>query len=345
MRALPDGFSARAIRPDTDVGAVLELANEAAIAAYGVASTDERMVRGGWAMPSFKPQRDSVLVLDPSGRAAATAGFYDGQALHIAPYLWFAVRPGAPVGVAEAVCAWAAERAPQNLSLAPAGARVALHTDVAAVNTADKGALERAGWRHERTNWVMEIDLEGPAPLPEPAWPEGITVRTADLERDARAIHQAETDSFSDHYGYVPQRFEEWFYFKTQFLKAEPELWILAMDGDTIAGIALCSSTRPGDPDLGWISTVGVRRPWRRRGLALAILHHSFRLLAAQGKLRAGLGVDSQSLTGATRLYEKAGMRVVREGHEYELLIRDGEDLRTLQLDEKADAERQEAPA
>jgi mycothiol synthase len=265
--------------------------------------------------------------------------------MHIAPYLWFAVRPGAPGGVTDALLAWAAERAPGNLPLAPAGARVAMHTDAASVNAADKAALERAGWRHERTNWVMEIDLVAAAPLPEPAWPEGITVRGADLERDARAVHQAEADSFSDHYGYVPQGFDQWFYFRTEFFKAEPELWVLAMDGDTIAGIALCSSTRPGDPDLGWISTVGVRRPWRRRGLALAILHHSFRLLADRGKLRAGLGVDSQSLTGATRLYEKAGMGVVREGHEYELLIRDGEDLRTLQLDEERDEERQKAPA
>ena len=206
-------------------------------------------------------------------------------------------------------------------------------------------ALERAGWRHERTNWVMEIDLVAAAPLPEPAWPEGIAVRTADLDHDARAVHEAEADSFSDHYGYVPQRFEEWFHFKTQFLKAEPELWILAMDGDRSPASRSARRQRPGEPDLGWISTLGVRRPWRRRGLALAILHHSFRLLAARGKPRAGLGVDSQSLTGATRLYEKAGMRVVREGHEYELLIRDGQDLRTLQLDEEREAERQQAPA
>jgi mycothiol synthase len=140
-------------------------------------------------------------------------------------------------------------------------------------------------------------------------------------------------DSFSDHYGYVPQPFEQWFHFRTRFFKAEPELWILAMDGEKIAGMALCSSQRPGQPDLGWISTLGVRRAWRRRGLALAILHHAFQLLAARGIARAGLGVDAQSLTGATRLYEKAGMRVVREHLEYELLVRDGRDLRTLSLE------------
>ena len=118
----------------------------------------------------------------------------------------------------------------------------------------------RAGWHHERTAWIMEIDLVAAAPLPEPAWPEGITVRSADLAQDARAVHAAEADSFSDHYGYVAQGFDEWFHFRTQFMTAEPELWILAMDGEEIAGMALCSSKRPGQPDLGWISTLGVRR-------------------------------------------------------------------------------------
>ena len=89
----------------------------------------------------------------------------------------------------------------------------------------------------------------------------------------------------------------------------------------------------PGQPDLGWVSSLGVRRPWRRRGLALAILLHAFHELAARGKPRVGLGVDSQSLTGATRLYEKAGMHVVRESYEYERVIRDGIDLRTTTLD------------
>jgi ribosomal protein S18 acetylase RimI-like enzyme len=182
----------------------------------------------------------------------------------------------------------------------------------------------------------MEIDLHAAAPLAEPQWPEGITLRSADpgnLERDARLLHETEMESFSDHYGYTPAPFEEWWHFRTQFNRPEPELWLLAMDGEEVAGMALVASQRPGQPDLGWISSVGVRRPWRRRGLALAILLHAFQLLAARGRQRVGLGVDSQSLTGATRLYEKAGMRVVREFYEYERVVRDGRDLRTTSLD------------
>lgn len=331
---MPPGFSARPVQPERDIAAVLELCHAAAIADHGVTDVDERMVREAYHLPSFDAARDSLLILDADGRAAAVTEFYDGESIHVAPYLFLRVRPDLRDGdLPAAALAWGAERAPANLHLAPEGARVAMHTDVAAVNRPLVDALERAGWCHERTNWTMEIDLVAAAPLSEPAWPDGIVVRSADLERDAEAVHLAETDAFSDHYGFVPQPFDEWWHFRTRFFKAEPDLWILAMDGDQIAGMALCSSARAGQPDLGWISTLGVRRAWRRRGLALAILQHAFRLLAARGKPRAGLGVDSQSLTGATRLYEKAGMHVVRETLDYELLIRDGRDLRTLSLE------------
>jgi mycothiol synthase len=334
MPDMPPGFESRPVQPQRDVESILELSNAAAIAEHGVPDVDERMIRGVYEMPSFEAERDSLLVTDADGRAAAVSDYFDGDEMHVSPYLFVRVRPDLTrTDVPATVLAWAAKRAPVNARLAPDGARVAMHTELSSVNRPMVEAFERAGWHHERTNWTMEIDLEAAAPLPEPAWPPGISMRSADLQRDARAIHETEVDSFSDHYGYVPQPFEQWLHFRTRFFKAEPELWILAVDGDQIAGIALCSSQRPGQPDLGWISTLGVRRAWRRRGLALAILHHAFRLLAARGKARAGLGVDSQSLTGATRLYEKAGMRVVRENLEYELLVRDGRDLRTLSLE------------
>ncbi len=78
---------------------------------------------------------------------------------------------------------------------------------------------------------------------------------------------------------------------------------------------------------MGWVNVLGVRRPWRRQGLALALLHHSFNIFQQRGKKRAGLGVDAGSLTGATRLYEKAGMHSYRQEDIYEMVLRDGKDL------------------
>ena len=81
--------------------------------------------------------------------------------------------------------------------------------------------------------------------------------------------------------------------------------------------------------DMGWVSTLGVRRPWRRKGLGLALLQHSFGEFHRRGKCRVGLGVDADSLTGATRLYEKAGMEVHRQYASYEKELRAGVDLST----------------
>jgi len=74
--------------------------------------------------------------------------------------------------------------------------------------------------------------------------------------------------------------------------------------------VCLAFPERVGDPALGWISILGVRRRWRRRGLGEALLRHAIRTLHARGLRRAGLGVDAESPTGATRLYERVGMRV-----------------------------------
>jgi mycothiol synthase len=337
MADLPPGFRARPVDPERDFDQILDLCRAASIAEYGSPDIDERMIRGALQLPGLEVERDSLLVLDNEGRAGGTGVYHDGGTQHIAPYFFVRIQPELAAGqLPDALLDWGAERAAGNVHLAPDGARVALHTDTAAVNADIVAALERNGWHRERVDWTMEIDLSAVTRLPEPQWPEGITVRTADpdnVERDARLLHETEKESFSDHYGYTPAPFAEWWHFRSQFNEPEPELWILAMDGDEVAGMALCASRRAGQPDLGWVSSLGVRRPWRRRGLALAILLHAFGLLAARGKTRVGLGVDSQSLTGATRLYEKAGMHVVRELYEYECVIRDGKDLRTTALD------------
>jgi mycothiol synthase len=84
------------------------------------------------------------------------------------------------------------------------------------------------------------------------------------------------------------------------------------VDGDDIAGGVICERFTSEEPDCGWVDDVAVRRPWRRRGVALALLLHAFGELFGRGIRKAALTVDSDSPTGATVLYERAGMRVDR---------------------------------
>jgi mycothiol synthase len=179
------------------------------------------------------------------------------------------------------------------------------------------------GYEPKRHFWRMRIDM-GDEPPAAPVWPDGITVRTHVPVADDRAVFEACEDSFSDHWGHVPNTFE-WWMKRTQGETFDPSLWFLALAGDEIAGISLCTNFL----EIGWVSTLGVRRPWRGRGLGEALLRYSFREFHRRGRRTVALGVDAQSLTGATRLYERAGMYVDRV---YELstkILRDGADLST----------------
>ena len=81
--------------------------------------------------------------------------------------------------------------------------------------------------------------------------------------------------------------------------------------------------------DIGWVDTLAVLRPWRRKGLGMALLLHSFGEFYRRGRRKVGLGVDSQNLTGAARLYERAGMHVARQYISYQKELRAGKELST----------------
>ncbi|MGH2479754.1 MAG: GNAT family N-acetyltransferase, partial [Ktedonobacteraceae bacterium] len=124
--------------------------------------------------------------------------------------------------------------------------------------------------------------------------------------------------------GHLSDNFEDWYQRSiTNAEKFDPSLWFVAVVGDEIAGISLCDYYL----DDGLVGTLGVRRPWRRKGLGLALLYHSFGEFYRRGTHTITLGVDSQSLTGATRLYERAGMHILLSYDAYEKELRPGVDL------------------
>ncbi|MEO8395465.1 MAG: GNAT family N-acetyltransferase, partial [Chloroflexota bacterium] len=137
-----------------------------------------------------------------------------------------------------------------------------------------------------------------------------IVLRPFDRERDAYAVYEANEDTFADHWGHERATYDEWVRFVLDYPAADPSMWLIAWDGDQIAGICLNRPYEEADQRMGWTGSLGVRRQWRKRGLATALLSHSFALFQERGSIRAGLGVDASSLTNAVALYERAGMHV-----------------------------------
>jgi ribosomal protein S18 acetylase RimI-like enzyme len=127
-------------------------------------------------------------------------------------------------------------------------------------------------------------------------------------------VYEAFEEAQADEWGHQWLPFDKWHYY---FIETEeqfdPALWFLAVDGDQVAGYVIARAERPGDSEEGHIRYVAVRRAWRKRGIALALLRHAFAEFYRRGKRKVGLGVDATSLTGADRLYERAGMRVYQE--------------------------------
>jgi ribosomal protein S18 acetylase RimI-like enzyme len=153
----------------------------------------------------------------------------------------------------------------------------------------------------------IELDRE-PEP---PTWPDGIVARPGRAE-DARAVYELYVDAFAEQWDFHAEPFEEWVRWNVDAPGADPALWLLAVAGDEPVGLSLGVPHRSGEPDEGWISLLGVRTPWRRRGLGLALLRGSFGEFFRRGRTIVELGVDAENPTGAVRLYERAGMHVGR---------------------------------
>jgi mycothiol synthase len=177
-----------------------------------------------------------------------------------------------------------------------------------------KRLLERSGYKLIRHSYRMRIDFSGA--LPEPEWPEGVTVRTV-TDDDTMTVYETHQESFEDSWEHTRDPIEEWQHWMRSAGDFDPTLWFLAEEDGEPAGVALCKA-HDAEEGLGWVRVLGVRRPWRRRGLGRALLLHGFHEFQRRGFTAVGLGVDASSLTGAVRLYENAGMSVVRRSDIYE---------------------------
>jgi ribosomal protein S18 acetylase RimI-like enzyme len=127
-------------------------------------------------------------------------------------------------------------------------------------------------------------------------------------EELSRALHAAHMETFADHWGFQRRGFEEWLPFTLASGQFRPDLSRIAFDGADIAGYLL--SYDHISPDRLYIGQVGTRRPWRRRGLAGALLAEVLAAAAGAGKDLAGLVVDADSPTGAVGVYERVGFAV-----------------------------------
>ena len=296
--SLPDGYS---VRPATkaDAKPMTVLARAVEEAARGRSGVDVNDVRSWWKLVEL-PTDSWLIERDGELRAGAAL-----VALREVPDLWGVVRPDeVGRGLGAALLTFAENRALER------GATT-LHANTFAESASAAELFERRGYRDVRHYYTMHVRL---AEAPVPVWPDGMRVERFRPE-DAPAFYDALNDAFADEWGWAPMDYDEWYRLRVEGDDSDPSLWFVVREGEEIAAVVRNDPNRVGG---GWVGAIGVRPQWRRRGIGLALLQHTFAEFYARGVPDVRLGVDTQNPSDATRLYERAGMSVEVEDVVYE---------------------------
>lgn len=166
---------------------------------------------------------------------------------------------------------------------------------------------------------MVRHDLEN---IPDFPMPDGLEVRPV-LTEHYQAIWDTDQEAFRDHWGYsepTEEEYQEWLDNKKVF---QPQLWQIAWDINTneIAGQVRTfinfAENEKYNRKRGYTEFISVRRPWRKRGLARALIVRSLQLQKEQGMTESALGADSDNISGATRVYEDCGFQMTKRNTLY----------------------------
>ena len=275
-----------ATRDDLDAVTALYRAYDAAV--RGVVDTEPSDVLRDWDEPGFDLDA-GTLVLEADGRVIGYAWRSGRDADSVAD---LSLRGD---GIEERLLAWL------EACSAP------LEHYCPDVDPPLSALFARRGWTAERRFWRMRRELDAPSPAP--VWPAGVEVHDLRRPDDERPVHALVQACFAEIGGEHERPFEQWAAYLLDTDRFDPALCLVATVDGRVVGAALGTAT----PEHGFVRQLAVDPSQRGRGLALALLHESFRRHRDRGLPATVLGVDAGNPTGALALYEKAGMRVVEQ--------------------------------
>ena len=292
--------------------------NEVNVAEVGVPWTTQDRIRDGLTAPGHEPEDDVVLEAPDGSIGGYSTMWRDEPLTTISPFVF--VRPALR---GHGLSAWLLRfgedraRARSELTATPIRFQVARW----AGNAAAGRLFDALGFRYVRTFHEIRIDLDDGSE--QPSLPDGILIRTFQPGHDERPVHAALSEAFRDHWGSNFDPFDVW---KHDNIEAEgagfdASFWFVALEGDEVVGVACCRAGSASAPDAARVDELGVRRAWRHRGIGRALLLRAFAEARRRSIAAVELNVDSESPTGATRLYEGVGMRAIRSFERWEKII------------------------
>ena len=266
----------------------------------------------------FAPERD-MLLAEIDGRvvglAAGRPRLRDGA---MALESWCKVHPDVRRrGLGTALHHWIRRRLAERAARDPRPGPRQFRGWALDAELGDVALFHQEGFVPIRSGFEMRRPLTGR--LPDLALPRGLAMRPV-RDEDIRAILIAEDEAFRDHWGHADMTEDD-----VRSTLSNPDLdtglWCVAWDGEEVAGVVQNTIFRTENEVLGlargWLERVSVRRPWRGKGVAKALVAASLRVLRDHGMDEAWLGVDASNPTGALQLYEGLGFVVSKRWAAY----------------------------
>jgi mycothiol synthase len=316
MLTLPEqGYTWRAYRRE-DVPALYEMlmAVDRADARHFIMTLQDMETQ--YDDPWSNAEVDSLLAFTADGQVAAMARVFANPEpiQECRAHLWGEVHPAhRRNGLEGFIFAWLEARGSAKLRAMPFDYPRLLRSSVQDDLRDRITLLEQHGFRPERYFYRMRRDLS--QPIPEGAPPEGITLQTYSPEL-SQGMLQAFNESFSEHWGFELVTERDWDMFFLKRADFRPDLTFAALQGNEVVGFSFNVVNRETNERYGvqegWVSDLGVRLAWRKRGIASALLCASMRAFKAAGLDDAMLGVDTENPTGALRVYERLGFSQVK---------------------------------
>lgn len=334
IQNLPPGLTARPARLE-DAQAVTDLLN-AEYAHFDTAKRydDPALQVAEWTTPGHDLNKNSVVVEDENGRIVASADLWAAMTPPVRQRVTVEVHPDFyATGLRAALLVWAEARAHEQFDRCPADAQITVQYGATEENSAKRDAIEAAGYSEVRRFYQMRVDMAAP-PVVVPL-PPGYHFEAYQHPEQLRAIVKVDTTAFRDHFGYVETDFDEEVAETQHYFESlpyfDPSLFLNVIHDATgeMAAVIWVLKQMEGDSALGYIDGVAVLREHRGKGLALAMLTRALNTLYESDRPGVALHCDATNLTGALRLYEKAGMRPVQTFVRYEKVLRTGRDLVT----------------